>query len=157
MCICFVGEGEVGVCGGLCGDFYIFIFVCLYEIFECDGLNLYCCVLFFMVQVVFGCFIQVLMIEGGKVEMKILEGVQIGCCMWLCGKGMFCLCGGNCGDMIVELFVEILCNLCDCQKELLKEFCDFFGDNCNFDSVGFFNWVKQFWDDVIIDDGCFSV
>ena len=39
------------------------------------------------------------------------------------------------------------------QKELLKEFCDLSGDNCNPDSAGFFNRVKQFWDDVTTDDG----
>ncbi len=147
------GEGEAGGRGGPRGDLYIFISVRPHEIFERDGPNLYCRAPSSMVQAALGCSIQVPTIEGGKAEMKIPEGAQTGRRMRLRGKGMPRLRGGNRGDMIVELFVETPRNLCDRQKELLKEFCDLSGDNCNPDSAGFFNRVKQFWDDVTTDDG----
>ena len=97
--------------------------------------------------------IDVPTIEGGKAEMKIPEGAQTGRRMRLRGKGMPRLRGGPRGDMIVELFVETPRNLSARQKELLKEFCELSGDNCNPDSAGFFNKVKQFWDDVTTEDG----
>lgn len=147
------GEGEAGARGGPRGDLYIFISVREHEIFERDGPNLYCRAPSSMVQAALGCSIQVPTIEGGKAEMKIPEGAQTGRRMRLRNKGMPRLRGGNRGDMIVELFVETPRNLCDRQKELLKEFCDLSGDNCNPDSAGFFNRVKQFWDDVTTDDG----
>ncbi|WP_300542705.1 molecular chaperone DnaJ [Maricaulis sp.] len=147
------GEGEAGARGGPRGDLYIFISVRPHEIFERDGPNLYCRTPASMVQAALGCSIPVPTIEGGKAEMKIPEGAQTGRRMRLKGKGMPRLRGGPRGDMIVELFVETPRNLCDRQKELLKEFCDLSGEGCNPDSAGFFNKVKQFWDDVTTDDG----
>jgi molecular chaperone DnaJ len=96
---------------------------------------------------------QVPTIEGGKAEMKIPEGAQTGRRMRLRGKGMPRLRGGPRGDMVVELFVETPQNLCERQKELLREFCELSGDGCNPDSTGFFKKVKRFWDDVTTDDG----
>ncbi|OLF75468.1 molecular chaperone DnaJ [Maricaulis sp. W15] len=147
------GEGEAGARGGPRGDLYIFISVREHEIFERDGPNLYCRTPASMVQAALGCSIQVPTIEGGKAEMKIAEGAQTGKRMRMRGKGMPRLRGGPRGDMIVELFVETPRNLCDRQKELLKEFCDLSGEGCNPDSAGFFNKVKQFWDEVTTDDG----
>ncbi|BDX01171.1 molecular chaperone DnaJ [Maricaulis maris] len=147
------GEGEAGARGGPRGDLYIFISVRAHEIFERDGPNLYCRTPASMVQAAMGCSIQVPTIEGGKAEMKIAEGAQTGKRMRMRGKGMPRLRGGPRGDMIVELFVETPRNLSERQKELLREFCELSGDNCNPDSAGFFNKVKQFWDDVTTDDG----
>ena len=147
------GEGEAGARGGPRGDLYIFISVAPHELFERDGPNLYCRAPSSMVQAALGCSIEVPTIEGGKAEMKIAEGAQTGRRMRLRGKGMPRLRGGARGDMIVELFVETPRNLSDRQKELLKEFCDLSGEGCNPDSDGFFNKVRQFWDDVTTDDG----
>lgn len=75
ICICFVGEGEVGMCGGFVGDLYIFIEVQDYVIFLCDGKMLVCQVLVSMVIVVFGGEIEVLIIDGGCLCVKILLGM----------------------------------------------------------------------------------
>lgn len=147
------GEGEAGGRGGPRGDLYIFISVRPHELFERDGPNLYCRAPSSMVKAALGCSIEVPTIEGGKAEMKIPEGAQTGRRMRLRGKGMPRLRGGPRGDMIVELFVETPRNLSDRQKELLQEFGEISGESCNPDSEGFFNKVKQFWDDVTTDDG----
>ncbi|MDG1416705.1 MAG: molecular chaperone DnaJ [Maricaulis sp.] len=147
------GEGEAGAQGGPRGDLYIFLSLKEHEIFERDGPNLYCRTPASMVSAALGCSIDVPTIEGGKAEVKMSEGAQTGRRMRLRGKGMPRLRGGPRGDMIVELFVETPRNLCDRQKELLKEFCELSGDNCNPDSAGFFNKVRQFWDDVTTEDG----
>ena len=146
------GEGEAGAASGPRGDLYIFISVKPHEIFERDGPNLYCRTPASMVNAALGGSIDVPTIEGGKAEVKMPEGAQTGRRMRLRGKGMPRLRGGPRGDMIVELFVETPRNLSDRQKEILKEFCELSGDNCNPDSAGFFNKVKNFWDDVTTEE-----
>lgn len=42
MWICLVGNGELGINGGLLGDLYVEIYIKLYLVFECDGDDFYC-------------------------------------------------------------------------------------------------------------------
>ena len=147
------GEGEAGARGGPRGDLYLFLSAKPHDLFERDGPNLYCRTPASMVSAALGASIEVPTIDGGKAELKIPAGAQTGRRMRLRGKGMPRLRGGPRGDMVVELFVETPRNLCERQKELLKEFCSLSGEGCNPDSDGFFNKVKQFWDDVTTDDG----
>ena len=147
------GEGEAGARGGPRGDLYLFISAKPHEIFERDGPNLYCRTPASMVSAALGATIEVPTIDGGKAELKIPAGAQTGRRMRLRGKGMPRLRGGPRGDMVIELFVETPRNLCERQKELLKEFCALSGEGCNPDSDGFFHKVKQFWNDVTTDDG----
>ena len=147
------GEGEAGARGGPRGDLYLFLSAKPHEIFERDGPNLYCRTPASMVSAALGATVEVPTIDGGKAELKIPAGAQTGRRMRLRGKGMPRLRGGPRGDMVIELFVETPRNLCDRQKELLKEFCSLSGEGCNPDSDGFFHKVKQFWSDVTTDDG----
>ena len=147
------GEGEAGARGGPRGDLYLFLSAKPHELFERDGPNLYCRTPASMVSAALGASIEVPTIDGGKAELKIPAGAQTGRRMRLRGKGMPRLRGGPRGDMVVELFVETPRNLCERQKELLKEFCSLSGEGCNPDSDGFFNKVKQFWNEVTTDDG----
>ncbi|WP_417469230.1 molecular chaperone DnaJ [Maricaulis sp.] len=147
------GEGEAGARGGPRGDLYLFLSAKPHELFERDGPNLYCRTPASMVSAALGATIEVPTIDGGKAELKIPAGAQTGRRMRLRGKGMPRLRGGPRGDMVIELFVETPRNLCDRQKELLKEFCSLSGEGCNPDSDGFFHKVKQFWNDVTTDDG----
>ncbi|SDM19257.1 molecular chaperone DnaJ [Maricaulis salignorans] len=147
------GEGEAGARGGPRGDLYLFLSAKPHELFERDGPNLYCRTPASMVSAALGATIEVPTIDGGKAELKIPAGAQTGRRMRLRGKGMPRLRGGPRGDMVIELFVETPRNLCERQKELLKEFCSLSGEGCNPDSDGFFTKVKQFWSDVTTDDG----
>lgn len=147
------GEGEAGARGGPRGDLYLFLSSKPHELFERDGPNLYCRTPASMVSAALGATIEVPTIDGGKAELKIPAGAQTGRRMRLRGKGMPRLRGGPRGDMVVELFVETPRNLCERQKEILKEFCSLSGEGCNPDSDGFFAKVKQFWSDVTTDDG----
>ncbi|HAQ34107.1 MAG TPA: molecular chaperone DnaJ [Alphaproteobacteria bacterium] len=153
MRIRLAGEGEAGPHGGPRGDLYIFIHVAPHELFERDGPNLYCRATVPMVTAALSGSVCVPVVDGGKVELKVPAGSQTNKRMKLKGKGMPRLRGGPRGDLIVELFVETPRNLCDRQKELLKEFCELSGNNCNPDSEGFVGKAKRFWDDLTSDDG----
>ena len=131
--------------GGPSGDLYIFIEVRDHELFQRDGLNLYCHVPVSMVEAALGGDIEVPTIDGGKSRVRIPEGSQAGRQMRLRGKGMPALRGGGTGDMFIELAVETPVNLTSKQKELLREFGKLSAEN-NPQSAGFFSSVKKFWD-----------
>lgn len=139
------GEGEAGMRGGPAGDLYIFIDVAKHEIFEREGVNLFCRVPVSVAKAALGGDIEVPTIDGGRSRVKIPEGSQSGRQMRLRGKGMPALRGGGFGDMFIELAVETPVNLTTRQKELLREFEDLSEEN-NPESEGFFKSVKGFWD-----------
>ncbi|PJE27617.1 molecular chaperone DnaJ [Pseudooceanicola antarcticus] len=139
------GEGEAGLRGGPAGDLYIFIEVAKHEIFEREGVNLFCRVPVSVAKAALGGDIEVPTIDGGRSRVKIPEGSQSGRQMRLRGKGMPALRGGGQGDMFIELAVETPVNLTSRQKELLREFEDLSEEN-NPESEGFFKSVKGFWD-----------
>jgi len=139
------GEGEAGMRGGPSGDLYIFIEVQDHQIFEREGLNLFCQVPVSMVDAALGGDVEVPTIDGGRSRVRIPEGSQSGRQMRLRSKGMPALRGGGSGDMFIELAVETPVKLTGRQKELLKEFQELSADN-NPNSSKFFSAVKGFWD-----------
>jgi molecular chaperone DnaJ len=139
------GEGEAGLRGGPTGDLYIFIDVKEHDLFQRDGINLFCRVPVSMAAAALGGDIEVPTIDGGKSRVKIPEGSQSGRQMRLRGKGMPTLRGKEVGDMFIELAVETPVNLTSRQKEILREF-DKLSEQNNPQSEGFFSSVKSFWD-----------
>lgn len=139
------GEGEAGMRGGPPGDLYIFVEVVKHDLFERDGVNLYCRVPVSMAKAALGGAIEVPTIDGGRGRVQIPAGSQSGRQMRLRAKGMPALRGGGVGDMFIELAVETPVNLTSRQKELLREFEDMSEDN-NPESNTFFSSVKSFWD-----------
>lgn len=139
------GEGEAGVRGGPSGDLYIFIDVADHNIFERDGVQLFCRVPVAMTKAALGGDIEVPTIDGGRSRVKVPAGSQSGRQMRLRGKGMPALRGNGVGDMFIELAVETPVNLTSKQKELLQSFEEESADN-NPESSSFFSSVKGFWD-----------
>lgn len=139
------GEGEAGLRGGPTGDLYIFIEVAKHEIFERDGVNLFCRVPVSMTRAALGGEIEVPTMDGGRSRVKIPAGSQSGRQMRLRSKGMPALRGAGQGDMIIEMAVETPVNLTARQKELLEEFEKQSQDNSP-ETNSFFSSVKSFWD-----------
>jgi len=139
------GEGEAGMRGGPTGDLYIFIEVRDHQIFQRDGVNLYCRVPVSITTAALGGEVEVPTIDGGKARVKVPAGSQTGKQMRLRGKGMPALRGGGSGDMLIELAVETPVNLSARQRELLEEFERLAEDN-NPEGNSFFSKVKSFWD-----------
>lgn len=139
------GEGEAGTNGGAAGDLYIFIEVEPHEIFERDGVNLYCRVPVSMARAALGGEVEVPTIDGGRSRVRVPAGTQSGNQMRLRGKGMPPLRGHHSGDLYLEIAVETPVNLTARQKELLEEFEAIAVEN-NPSSNDFFAKVKEFWD-----------
>ena len=139
------GEGEAGLRGGPAGDLYIFIELKEHQIFQRDGMDLYCRVPISIAKAALGGDVEVPTIDGGRARVKVPAGAQSGKQLRLRGKGMPALRGGGVGDMLVELGVETPVNLTARQKELLAEFDKLSEDN-NPEESSFFGKVRSFWD-----------
>ena len=150
------GQGEAGARGGPPGDLYIFISVDDHELFERDGPNLYITAPVSFVTAALGGEIECPTIDGGRVKVKIPEGVQTGKRFRVRQKGMRVLrdrparSGADIprGDLLVDVMVETPTRLNARQKELLKEFCEAGGEDFCPQAQGFLNKVKTFWDRV---------
>lgn len=146
------GEGEAGARGGPRGDLYILINIKKHKFFQRDGAHLYCRVPIPMTKAALGGDIEVPTIDGGRANVKIAEGTQNGSQMRLRTKGMTLLNSPAKGDLIIEIMVETPVKLNKKQKELLKQLDKTVGDNSKGnhspESSGFFNKMKEFWDDL---------
>ena len=141
------GEGEAGLRGGPSGDLYIFIEVSEHELFQREGIDLFCRVPVSMTTAAIGGDVEVPTIDGGRSRVKVPAGSQSGRQMRLRSKGMPALRGAGSGDMFIELAVETPVNLTSKQKELLREFDELSEEN-NPQLSKFFGKVKSFWDDM---------
>jgi len=142
------GEGEAGGRNAPSGDLYIFISIEYHPIFQREGAAIFCNVPIALTTAALGGEINVPTVNGGKAKVKISAGNQTGKQYRLRGKGMPILHSEQCGDMIIQTSVETPVNMTKKQKELLRAFADECGDNVSPESSGFFNKVKELWDDL---------
>lgn len=142
------GEGEPGTRQGPSGDLYIFITVEYHPIFQREGSTIFCNVPIALTTAALGGEINVPTVNGKKTKVKINAGNQSGKQYRLRGKGMPILHSQQFGDMIIQTSVETPVNMTKKQKELLRAFADDCGDNVSPESSGFFDKVKELWDDL---------
>ncbi|MEL6952736.1 MAG: molecular chaperone DnaJ [Pseudomonadota bacterium] len=140
------GEGEAGLRGGPTGDLYIFIEVAEHELFQREGMDLFCKVPVSMVTASLGGEIEVPTIDGGRSRVRVPEGSQSGRQMRLRGKGMPAIRSAASGDMYIEMSVETPVKLNAEQKELLRQFEESCAQSNTPNESGFFDRVKSFWD-----------
>ncbi len=140
------GEGAVGPNGSVSGDLYLFVNMISHQIFEREGVDIFCNVPISIVDASLGGEVDVPTVSGGKVKVKIPSGSQNGDQFRLNSKGMPALRSSHFGDMIISLKVEIPKNLSENQKRLLKEFNEELTQRNSPESSGFFSKVKDFWD-----------
>ena len=142
------GEGEAGFRGGPAGDLYIFLSVKPHRFFKRDGANIHCSVPITISTAALGGAIEVPTIDGGKVKVSIPEGTQTGHQFRLRGKGMAILRSKSRGDMFIHVTLETPVQLSKKQKEILRDFDQTGTIKNNPESSGFFDKVKEFWEDL---------
>lgn len=142
------GEGKAGARGGPTGDLYIFIDIEYHPIFERDGSTVFCQVPIPMTTATLGGLIEVPTVGGDRAEVKISAGTPSGKRYKISNKGMPILNRDTHGDMIIEAQVETPVNLNKKQKELLRAFAEECGDDVSPEASGFFNKVKELWEDL---------
>ncbi len=142
------GKGEAGPNGAAAGDLYIFIHVARHKMFEREGTTLLCRVPISFTTAALGGEIRIPGLDGAELMIGVPEGIQSGKQLRQRGVGMPVLQGRGRGDMVIQIDVETPAKLSAKQKELLREFqATETGDECP-QSRGFFNRVKEIWDDL---------
>ena len=116
------GKGEAGRRGGEPGDLYARISVKQHPVFKREGDHLYTVIPIPFSSAVLGDNIEVLTLEGDKVNLKIPEGTESGKVVRLSNRGVPHFSGFGRGDMYLELAVKIPKKLTKEQKELLEKF-----------------------------------
>jgi molecular chaperone DnaJ len=142
------GEGEAGYRGGPAGDLYIFLSIKAHPFFRREGADIHCTVPIPFTTAALGGSSEVPTIEGTRAKVSIPEGTQTGHQFRLRGKGMSTLRSKTRGDMFVHVRVETPINLSKKQKELLQEFQKASGSSSNPESQGFFDRMREFWEDL---------
>ncbi len=141
------GEGEAGMRGGPAGDLYIFLSIEPHKLFERDGTELFCDVPISLTTAALGGEMEVPTVGGGKVKVKVPEGTQTGKQFRVRGKGMPGLHARRHGDLYIQIHVETPVGLTKAQKDLLKQFDEASSEKTNPESAGFFDKVKEFFND----------
>jgi len=142
------GEGESGMRGAPSGDLYIFLSIAPHPVFQRDEADIYCEVPIPMTKAALGGSFEVPTIDGNRAKVTIPEGTQSGHRFRLRDKGMPRLHKRGVGDMFIEARVETPVKLTKRQQELLREFEEEGEDGSNPHSEGFFQKVKEFWNDL---------
>ncbi|MBI5691011.1 MAG: molecular chaperone DnaJ [Verrucomicrobia bacterium] len=138
------GNGEAGLSGGQPGDLYIVLTVKEHELFERQGEDLFCEIPIKFTLATLGGTIEVPTLSG-KASLKIPAATQSGTTFRLRGKGMPSLRGGNQGDQLVRVHVEVPTSLNSEQRRILEEFARVSGDANEPTSRSFFEKAKKFF------------
>lgn len=117
------GKGAVGENGAGAGDLYLFIHVKPDPFFTRDGNDLHCVVDISMPLATLGGVVDVPMLTGGHIKLKIPAGTQTGKMFRLAGKGIQST-QGIAGNLICHINVETPVGLNTEQQALLQKFAD---------------------------------
>ena len=142
------GEGEAGAQGTPPGDLYVHVAVRQHPIFQRDGANLALRMPIRMSQAALGAEVEVPVIDGTRVKVKIPAGTQTGEQVRVRGKGFSVLRSAVRGDLYIQVLVETPQHLTRRQRELLEEFESEAEKHAKGspESEGFFAKVKEFFD-----------
>lgn len=138
-------EGEHGANAGPPGDLYVAITVKPHPVFQRKGLDIQCDVPINLVTAILGGKVEVPTLKGDTV-IKVPPGTQHDKTLRIKGLGIPSLKGGQTGDHIYTIKVQIPTKLTARQKELLMEFAKEGGMTMEPDGDGFFDKMKTFFE-----------
>lgn len=115
------GKGEAGRKGGKPGDLYCRIYLKKHPKFKRQGDDIYSIQEISFVQAVLGDEIEVPVLEGSRLLLRVPAGVESGKILRVSGKGIPRFSGYGRGDLYVQLIVKIPQKLTKKQKELLEK------------------------------------
>ena len=115
-------KGQGGRSGGSAGDLLINLQVEADRFFQRDGLDIHCVIPLNIAQAVLGAVIRVKTVDGRKIQLRIPAGTQPGRKFRIKGQGVHK--GGNQGDQIVSVQVDLPEKLTPEQEGLLRQFAD---------------------------------
>jgi molecular chaperone DnaJ len=121
------GKGDAGVYGGPQGDLYLNISVEADKKFSREQDDLICSVMLTYPQLVFGCQINVELIDGTQESIKIPKGCSVGEKILVPGKGFAKIRGVGAGNLVIITQCHIPKKLDESSKTLLKNYSEAIG------------------------------
>jgi molecular chaperone DnaJ len=115
------GKGEGGVHNGPAGDLYVVLHVLPHNIFQREGVDLFCETPISFETAVTGGDVEVPTLEGWA-RVRIEAGTSNGKILRLAGKGVYDASTHERGDLHVRVVIEIPKNLSGAQRKKLKDY-----------------------------------
>ena len=138
------GKGEAGLHGAPAGDLYIVLHVKEHDVFERHGNDLFCEIPIKFTLATLGGTLNVPTLTG-KAALKIPTGTQSGTVFRLRGHGMPNIRGGQKGDQLVRVTIDVPKKLTPEERKALEQFAELSGDPANPMSESFFEKAKRFF------------
>jgi molecular chaperone DnaJ len=117
-------------------------------VFERDGTTLVTRVPIAFTTAALGGEVAIPGLDGTRIGIDIPAGIQSGKQLRKRGEGMPVLQGRGRGDLVIEIMVETPTRLSARQKELLRELQETETGDETPQSKGFFERIKEAWDDL---------
>ncbi|PIU46779.1 molecular chaperone DnaJ [bacterium (Candidatus Gribaldobacteria) CG07_land_8_20_14_0_80_33_18] len=114
-------QGEAGRRGAKAGDLYVKIFVRPHKVFKRKGDDIYINIPISFAIACLGDEIDIPLLDGKKISLKVPAGTESGKVLRISGKGIPHFSGYGRGDMYVNLIIKTPKNLTKQQKELLEK------------------------------------
>lgn len=144
------GEGEAGPNNGPKGDLYVQVQVREHDIFQREGIHVYCEVPISFTTAALGGEIEVPTLDG-RVKLKIPAETQTGKLFRLRGRGVRSVHNEGPGDLLCKVVVETPINLDKNQKTLLKQIAESIDAQPHKNTPktnSWFNRVKSFFEEM---------
>ncbi len=138
------GKGDAGVYGGPSGDLYLHINIEKDRRFHREDDNLVCSIMLTYPQLVFGCQINIELIDGTQESIKIPKACPVGEKIIMYGKGFAKLRGSGSGNLVVITQCQIPKKLNDTAKELLKNYSETIGTETKIEDGFISSFFKKF-------------
>lgn len=140
------GKGDAGVYGGAAGDLYLRINIEADKKFQRDGDDLVSSVMLTYPQLVFGCQINIELIDGTQESIKIPKGCAVGEKIIIPGKGFAKIKnkGTGSGNLVVITQCNIPKKLSEESKEILKNYSEAIGTDIKSEEGFISSFFKKF-------------
>lgn len=138
------GKGDAGVYGGQSGDLYLHINIETDKRFHREDDNLVCSVMLTYPQLVFGCQINIELIDGTQESIKIPKACPVGEKIIIPGKGFAKLRGVGTGNLVVITQCQIPKKLNDASKDILKNYSESIGTDAKSEDGFISSFFKKF-------------
>jgi molecular chaperone DnaJ len=139
------GEGEAGATGTPRGDLYCVVKVREHPFFRRDGPHLICQVPITFSQAALGGELEIPTLDG-PITCTLKRGTQPGEVVRIAGKGIPDLrVRGRCGDLLVQVMIEVPRALTKRQEELLRELAEIDQKHVSQQRKSFLEMLKEFF------------
>lgn len=139
-----VDKGDAGVFGGPTGNLYVRVYVTPDKKFKRVDNDLECSIMLTYPQLVFGCQIDIELIDGSKESIRIPKGCAVGHRITVTGKGFANLRSKGHGNLVITTQCHIPTKLSNKAKDLLSQYSEEIGTDSSAPDHSITGFFKKF-------------